>query len=568
MLTRLSVRNFKGLADTDIELGSTVVLIGPNNSGKTSALQALALWQSGLDQWLARRGGGNAQERTGVTLNRAALTHTPVPDARLLWRNLRVQSGASSDGETAKVLLEILVQGQNGGRSDGEPWSCGLEFYLGNTESIYCRPLRRGAVEPQAQIRDMQSAAENRVALLPAMSGLMAEEPELQPGRIDVLIGEGQTAQVLRNLCLAVFARSDGGWDAIKRDIRRMFGVTLRDPERISARGSIRLAYEDQRGNRLDIASAGRGLQQVLLLLAHIRGNPGAVLLLDEPDAHLEILRQREIYTLLTDAASETSSQVIAASHSEVVLNEAAQRDVVVAFVGIPHRLNDRGSQVLKSLRDIGFDQYYLAEARGAVLYLEGATDLRILQAFAAKLDHPARHGLRDPFVKYVGNQPNEAAHHFVGLREAVPGLRCLAVFDRLEREPPPGFSLAHHSWKRREIENYFCRPEVMIRFVSTGSDQDLFATSNVRFMREAIDAVEAASKVFRRDPWGDDAKASEEVLPPIFDHYFDRLGRRNEMAKADFHELVDFLRPSEVDPEIAGVLDRIAELLPANAAA
>ena len=44
MLTRMRVKNFKKLEEADIELGKSVVLIGPNNSGKTTALQALALW--------------------------------------------------------------------------------------------------------------------------------------------------------------------------------------------------------------------------------------------------------------------------------------------------------------------------------------------------------------------------------------------------------------------------------------------------------------------------------------------------------------------------------------------
>ena len=48
MLTRLKLRNFKQFDDADIELGKSVVFIGPNNSGKTSALQALALWDVGL----------------------------------------------------------------------------------------------------------------------------------------------------------------------------------------------------------------------------------------------------------------------------------------------------------------------------------------------------------------------------------------------------------------------------------------------------------------------------------------------------------------------------------------
>lgn len=48
MLTHLTIRNFKQFEDVSIELGSPVVFIGPNNSGKTTALQALALWEIGL----------------------------------------------------------------------------------------------------------------------------------------------------------------------------------------------------------------------------------------------------------------------------------------------------------------------------------------------------------------------------------------------------------------------------------------------------------------------------------------------------------------------------------------
>jgi predicted ATPase len=56
MLTRLKVRNFKKV-DMDIELARSVVFIGPNNSGKTAALQALTLWELGLRQRLAKREG-------------------------------------------------------------------------------------------------------------------------------------------------------------------------------------------------------------------------------------------------------------------------------------------------------------------------------------------------------------------------------------------------------------------------------------------------------------------------------------------------------------------------------
>lgn len=43
MLTKLTVRNFKRFKRAEIELGKSVVLIGPNNSGKMTALQATAV---------------------------------------------------------------------------------------------------------------------------------------------------------------------------------------------------------------------------------------------------------------------------------------------------------------------------------------------------------------------------------------------------------------------------------------------------------------------------------------------------------------------------------------------
>ena len=199
--------------------------------------------------------------------------------------------------------------------------------------------------------------------------------------------------------------------------------------------------------------------------------HPGSVLLLDEPDAHLEILRQRQIYQQLTEWATIHNSQIIAASHSEVILNEAADRDVVIAFLGRPHRIDDRGSQLLKSLKSIGFEQYYQAEQEGWVLYLEGSTDLAILQAFAEKLGHPAKDILKRPFVHYVENQPQEARKHFYGLREAKTDLVGFCLFDRIESELQTNLEFREYQWKRREIENYVvCQKEILIELGASGS--------------------------------------------------------------------------------------------------
>lgn len=55
MLTKLTIKNFKCFEHAEIDLGKSVVLIGPNNSGKTTALQALALWELGLHRWAEKK---------------------------------------------------------------------------------------------------------------------------------------------------------------------------------------------------------------------------------------------------------------------------------------------------------------------------------------------------------------------------------------------------------------------------------------------------------------------------------------------------------------------------------
>ena len=426
MLTKLICRNFKNFGEVEIELGNPVVFIGPNNSGKTAALQALALWEIGLKRWNEnRKGKRNPEKRPGVAINRRDLISVPVPSARLLWRNLQVR-------DPQNVRIDIITEGVK----NNKEWKCGFEFDYANQEAFYCRPLRiPGTGENGIKRMSVPQEAEDlSVAFLPPMSGLVSNETRLDEGAINVRIGEGRTAEVLRNLCYQI-SQDTQKWEDLCEKVHSLFGVRLDEPDYIQERGEIAMNYHDQAGILLDLSASGRGFQQTLLLLTYVTAHPGSVLLLDEPDAHLEILRQRQIYQVLTELAREHGSQIIAASHSEVILNEAADRDVVIAFLGKPHRIDGRGSQVLKSLRTIGFEQYSQAEQQGWVLYLEGATDLAILQAFAKKLSHDALNVLERPYVYYVGNQPRKAREHFYGLREAKPDLVGFCLFDRIPDE-------------------------------------------------------------------------------------------------------------------------------------
>ncbi|NQU25839.1 MAG: AAA family ATPase [Candidatus Nealsonbacteria bacterium] len=568
MLTKLTTRNFKRFGVAEIELGNPVIFIGPNDSGKTTALQALAVWDVGLKRWNEKRAGKKAPEkRSGVTINRRDLIAVPVPKANLLWRDLHVRDVKQIDGkqQTKNVFIDIVVEGVSKGRA----WECGLEFYYANEESFYCRPLRLSDDKNADRMKIPAEAAEVNVAFLPPMSGLAGNETRLDPGAISVCLGEGRTAEVLRNLCYQIRSSERDGiesWTNLCKEIERLFGVKLQEPKYVAERGEITMSYIDRSKVCLDLSSAGRGLQQTLLLLAYLTVNPSSVLLIDEPDSHLEILRQRQIYELMSQVAREQGSQVIAASHSEVVLNEAAGRDVVVAFVGKPHRIDDRGHQILKALKEIGFDQFYQAEQTGWVLYLEGSTDLSILLAFAKTLDHPAAAVLDRPFARYVFNHPPKARDHFYGLREGKPDLIGIAVFDHLDKPLKDQQELVEIMWSRREIENYLCSREVLLAWTRAEATENaagpLFAPKWLEVMEETIAEVEAAMDTLGKgSPWSDDAKVTDDFLDPLFRKFFQKLNLPNLLGKTHYHRLADYVEKDRIDPEIVSVLDKIVQV-------
>lgn len=559
MLTKLTIRNFKLFEDVEIELGECVVLIGPNNVGKTSALQALALWDVGTKRWLEKRGGGAMPEkRPGVTINRRDLIAVPVPVANLLWRDLHVREGSRTDGKTRtqNVMIEIGVEGVD----EGKAWTCGLEFDYANEESFYCRPLR----EADGRRSEVPAhLAKLRLAYLPPMSGLSPHEDRLEMGAINVRLGEGRTAEVLRNLCRQVLESEQGPekWRAIAKSIEKLFGANLNEPRYIKERGEVIMDYRTRSGITLDLSASGRGQQQTLLLLAHMAVHPGAVLLLDEPDAHLEVLRQRQIYQVLSDQARKTGSQIIAASHSEVILNEAAGRDMVIAFVGRPHRIDNRGIQARKALLDIGFEDYYQAEETGWVLYLEGSTDLAMLRAFADMLNHKAREHLERLFVHYVANHPPKAQKHFHALYEAKHDIVGIAIYDRLDADPPSDPMLVQRMWRRRELENYLCQRETLLAFAEDqGRKQqgDLFVSVWRTAMEEVVRQVEDDLRTSGRDPWSSDIKASDEFLEPLFKQFYERLRLPNLMNKANYNVLAAFVPMNAIDPEIEETLEAI----------
>jgi ABC-type multidrug transport system ATPase subunit len=581
LLHYLEIQNFKRFGDRQrIELDHPSVLIGPNNCGKTSAIQALALWSQAVRSWYDVRRESSAKERPSVPLNRLNIVSVPVQRTRFFWHNAKVQ------GAELSITAGVEVHGQV------RPLT--MRFTRPGDEVVYCSP-------DEAAMQDMElieKAASIHVELLYPMSGLETEEPILQPGRIDVLLGQGRTAQVLRNLCLIVERSSPEDWIKITALMERLFQVKLGRPQE-TARGAIELQY-NQAGVKdpLDVAMAGRGFQQMLLIFSYLFSHKGSVLLVDEPDAHLEILRQKQVYILLREIAAENGSQVVLVTHSEVILDEALEENLTLLLEGQADDLTKKAG-IRDSLKHFGASHYVKARERGYVLYVEGRTDIDILRAFAERMGHPASEVWDERINTFYvqDNYPDASVDselerveggfgvtprdHFNGLRKILPSLRGLAILDndgRGKSDFDDG-SLKIRHWRRYEVENYFITPDLLRRYaLSAFTGMELFDGFRPQvdqvlddwvmewvFEGDSLDfkAWKEAPSDAARVIW--EAKTERRKMSKFAEDFFRRLADATDgqmiLKKGEFHRMISHFDPLGVSPDVSRMLDGLNEL-------
>jgi predicted ATPase len=583
LLHYVEIENFKRYGDIQrIELDHPAVLIGPNNCGKTSALQAIALWSIGLRTWKAESEGSKAEKRLGKALNRLGIVAVPVPKTRHFWHDLKA-------GNDLRITVGVDV--------NGLPVPVTMTYtHHSSDEIVYCQPTaetlaNEGAVEVGAKLD---------VSLLYPMSGTSADEAVIQPNRINYNLGLGRTAEVVRNLCLMVRQSSEDDWAEITDLMRRLFRVRLTVPVENEI-GAVDLGYaQNGISAALDLSLAGRGFQQMLLIFAHLYSHKGSVLLIDEPDAHLEILRQQQVYVLLRDIAHKNGCQVVMVTHSEVVLREALEQNLTLILAGEAENLAKK-TDITNALKHFGAEHYVKARETGHVFYVEGSTDVDMLRAFADRLEHPVMAVLDDGArlnVYYLqDNYPDaetspdkelerveggfgmSADKHFLALKSILPELRGLEIRDNdgKQRADSERHGLQQLVWKRYEPENYFITPELLLAFVETKSPgEDLFAQQRQEIMERLIlervfDGEQAdyenyrtAEPAFRKTLWR--AQTQTRKLSALAEEFFERLatatGNRVLIRKGGFHELIALCDPAELNGEVKQKLDALQRLL------
>lgn len=573
MIKKITIKNFKAIKEASFNLDETAtVLVGPNNSGKTSILQALTMWYIGAAAWRKRRTQrmtGDVPRGVGVPISR--LPALSVPESSALWNKSQTFMGRE------RKPMSVEVSGITG--EDGV-WKIDVEFTYQGRHIINARPVLGEQDVPLSELSENIKKYMPKVAFLLPMSGVPPMEEKLLPGSIEGRLGVGKTGDVLRNVCYQLLhpdnvSNFDAAaqqkrrvlWERLRELIRVKFFVELGTPT-LTSDDTVEVIYKEG-GKTLDLSAGGRGFQQTLMLLAYLFNHPGSVVLLDEPDAHLEKVRQHDVFPLICDVARDSGSQLIIASHSEVIMREAANngRKIISTVEGVTEELTANTSTV-KLLTDIGADIVHEAKIRGHLLFVEGSTDISILSAFAEILPEYGKERaemIRRANVEYIQNTPSKAKELFYQLKTAFTDLRGFALIDnddqveesvKLSLKNQAGEKLPVYVWGRREIENYFPLPSVLKRYAEdelaaapllTGAMENIIKNNTTpRALGDPADVFWRAEKI------------TDNYMDKIFGEFAKKFPHTPPMNKSDYYRLIKYIRPEEVHEDVKIMLERI----------
>jgi predicted ATPase len=592
----IKISNFKIFGEEiTINFDDTTVLIGPNNAGKTTVIQALALWQLGIHRFFDARTQidkdgkriikGKLENTTGIGISRDDIWQVPNTNTRQLFYKGTVRT--ANDNTLIIITLGIWYK--------GVVQDCVVSFKYFKAELLYC--YLSGDLLNDAEL--LGQAAGLNVNLLYPMSGLEKEETVLQEGAIRKQIGRGITAGLLRNICYNLYTNAPDDWKKLTDLMQNLFYIQLEPPKRLASDDLILMYnYVDKSlktEKSLDILQAGRGQLQMLLILAFVLWRRNAVVMVDEPDAHLEVLRQSQVMEVLKKLADECGCQVILATHSEVIMNEAEK--LTFLFDGKNINIDETTKKTLKTaLKDFGIEHYYKANITKKILYLEGTTDKQNLIHIAQKINHPVAALLTDKIFVYYTQSPDDKhpekamktgyytqpEMHFNALEPLVEGLQGVAIFDndnknRTDTDNKKGLKIWY--WQRYELENYFITPESVRAFAQNYFEKNkLFIWKNkelfevifeTHFLKPIFEGNDTLIDLYKKAT-SEQQKAlyasnsANKKLSAILDNMMLEFAKETKVSmlkKGDFYKIIEFCKKEDFDAEVKDKLDKLFEI-------
>ncbi|WP_419936481.1 ATP-dependent nuclease [Candidatus Palauibacter sp.] len=407
-ITVLRIENFRGIRSLDLDLGRVTVLIGENNSGKTSVLDALKLCLqdlgprrrvvfAALDFHLPDSAG----EPSTADPIKIDVTFSDGPDDgwddELVARLNRARVLQVDDEGRNHVRLRVECKYDTITREFAQDWS-----FLDLNGDRLSRVSPRALATLQDAIRYYYLTA-----LRDAGSHFSARGRFWRPFLNDSQLSPDRKAEIEDRLQEVndLVVSSHASFEQVQTGLRRVQSVVpLASGEAVSieavpgrmfdmlARAQIQLGTTT--GAKIPLVRHGEGTQSLAVLMLfsaflELQTEGAAVLALEEPEAHLHPSAIRALWALV----GGFSGQKLISTHSGDLLAEVDIRDIR-RLARTPEGIKTfQVSSTLLSAEETRKFNYQIRRARGALLFarcwllVEGETETWVYPAAARALD-------------------------------------------------------------------------------------------------------------------------------------------------------------------------------------
>ncbi|RVT99550.1 hypothetical protein EOD42_05560 [Rhodovarius crocodyli] len=583
MIHTVHLKNFKKFSDSVIKLhpNNITFAAGANNSGKSTLLQALAVWEfckivlqneKGIESLLSGYSG------QGLGISDDEFSPISIATLKHLWTNLKSQL-PGKDGYSLSIQCDW---------SDASGKLKHLKISLALTNDRLFIKSENSNLSREDQIPT--------IAYLPTFAGIASRENKMSVAERRGMIGRGLAGGIIRNLLLDMhndnintrsmkrgerskikssdlkIIRNSDPWEILQVTLGNLFSMNLivdHFNDLFHTYIKIYSVKGKQEGYSFkkysgytprDLMAEGSGFLQWLSVYVLALSQSNNILLLDEPDAHLHPLLQDQLINALAEIGSKSEKQIIMATHSTEILRWAESTKVLSFSNKTPKYLVDDNGKL--SLF-IGLGSEYSPKIdplkkNKRMLIVENNSDFRILKIFSEILEVKWPSNL----VVWPWNGGNkERKQLFIQLKKEIPDLKAIGIRDRDDLElaqvdpisledgsfsgKEPDMSLK--TWRRRQIEGYIIYPPAIAR--AGGCDES-----------EIISAMAAQALVIP-----DDFK-SRDVASAILDARAKEIMEEvdnniNKLFKVDKFKVVSNFKKDEVPEDVSYLINEIVNM-------
>ena len=308
------IRNFKRIQDVRIEFGPITYLVGGNNSGKSSVLQAIHTAVSCAQA---------SVELGQQVVAEASLRYSPVAEFSLLGHGMPYEN--RTHGSRGIVDFEGMPV-DSAIRSEYR-----VEMYKARNHNNVGVDRNGTSVGFGQVISDPKKLFS---VYVPGLAGVPHREEMSGYAAVFRKAASGDANLVFRNI-LRLLSERDllGRLEELLESVLKVpvsFSVKY-DPDR-DLYVDVRLATGDAASQKdhLPVDLWGTGILQVTQIFAYVLLFKPALLLVDEPDSHLHPSHQKALGVALERVAADFACKVLVSTHSRHLITGASENVKVV----------------------------------------------------------------------------------------------------------------------------------------------------------------------------------------------------------------------------------------------